>query len=68
VIRRDQLSSISSFSGTLLHEIVHARTGYDDVTRAFESALTDVIGQTASAALAMSDKPKSLLRNPIGQK
>jgi hypothetical protein len=52
VIRRDQLSSLSDFAGTLLHEVVHARTGYDDVTRDFENALTEVIGKTASAALA----------------
>lgn len=54
VIRRDQLSSLSDFAGTLLHELVHARTGYDDVTRGFESALTGVIGKTAAAALATS--------------
>lgn len=67
VIRRDQLSSLSNFAGTLLHEIVHAQTGYDDVTRAFESALTDVIGQTASAALSRAAQPKSLLRGLFGR-
>ena len=61
VIRRDQLSSVSSFAGTLLHEIVHARTGYDDVTRGFENALTDVIGLTAAAALSPPPKPRSFL-------
>lgn len=67
VIRRDQLSSISNFAGTLLHEIVHAYTGYDDVTRSFENALTDVIGKTASAALAVPNRPKSLLRSLLGR-
>jgi hypothetical protein len=66
VIRRDQLSSVSSFAGTLLHEIVHARTGFDDVTRDFENALTDVIGQTAEAALKVARGPKSRLANLFG--
>lgn len=67
VIRRDQLSSLSSFSGTLLHEIVHARTGFDDVTRSFENALTDVIGQTAAAALTAVPKRKSLFSSLFGR-
>jgi hypothetical protein len=67
VIRRDQLSSVSSFAGTLLHEIVHARTGFDDVTRDFENALTDVIGQTAATALAAVQRPKSLLNGLFGR-
>lgn len=67
VIRRDQLSSVSSFAGTLLHEIVHARTGFDDVTRSFENALTDVIGQTAAAALTAAPKPKSLFAGLFGR-
>jgi hypothetical protein len=67
VIRRDQLSSVSSFAGTLLHEIVHARTGFDDVTRDFENALTDVIGQTAATAIASVRRPKSLLTGLFGR-
>lgn len=67
VIRRDQLSSLSNFAGTLVHEIIHARTGYDDVTRAFESALTDAIGEAASAALTQPAKPKSLMRSLFGR-
>src|SRR6185312_1883494 len=47
VIRRDQLSSIQSFAGALLHEIIHAKTGYADVTREFELALTQLIGTAA---------------------
>ena len=67
VIRRDQLSSVSSFAGTLLHEIVHARTGFDDVTRDFENALTDVIGQTAAEALKAVRGPKSRLASLFGR-
>jgi hypothetical protein len=67
VIRRDQLSSVSNFAGTLLHEIVHARTGFDDVTRDFENALTDVIGQTTEAALKVAREPKSLIAGLFGR-
>jgi hypothetical protein len=28
-----QLGSLSGFAGTLLHEIAHAKTGYNDVSR-----------------------------------
>lgn len=52
VIRRDQLSDLKAFAGTLLHEIVHARTGFGDVTREFENALTEVIGAAAATACA----------------
>jgi hypothetical protein len=57
VIRRDQLASLPDFAGTLLHELAHAKTGFDDVTRSFENALTDIIGKTAAAALATATTP-----------
>lgn len=44
VILRDQLKSFSKAAGTLMHELVHAKTGFGDVTRDFETALTNVIG------------------------
>lgn len=44
VILRNQLSSLPKTAGTLIHELVHAKTGFDDVTRDFETALTNVIG------------------------
>jgi hypothetical protein len=47
IILRSQLDSLASFAGTLLHEIAHARSGYDDVTRDFENELTDMLGQVA---------------------
>ncbi|WHU03676.1 ATP-binding protein [Sphingomonas sp. NIBR02145] len=77
VIRRDQLGSMSDFAGTLLHEIVHARTGFDDVTREFESALTDVIGEAAAAAVlgnaantdaSDGNRPRSFLDGLLGRK
>ena len=39
LIKRSQLSSISEFAGTLLHECDHATSGADDVSRDFESEL-----------------------------
>lgn len=44
VILRQQLNSFEEFSSVLIHELVHAKTGYFDVTRDFESALTTTIG------------------------
>jgi hypothetical protein len=44
IIRRSELASIRDFGGTLLHEITHAKSGFSDVTREFETALTEVIG------------------------
>lgn len=48
IIKRSQLVSLASFTGTLLHEITHARTGYADVTREFETALTNLLGKVAT--------------------
>jgi hypothetical protein len=52
IILRKQLGSLSEFAGTLLHEIAHAKTGYDDVSREFENALTDMLGQVAVSGLS----------------
>jgi hypothetical protein len=51
IIKRDQLKDIESFSGTLLHEVVHAKSGAQDSTRAFELALTSLIGQITTILL-----------------
>ena len=53
IIHRGQLGQLADFAGTLLHELTHARTGFEDVSRDFECALTDVIGRLA-ASLAQS--------------
>jgi hypothetical protein len=52
IIRRDQLQSIASFAGTLIHELVHAQTGHGDVTVAFEHALTEQIGGLAATLVS----------------
>lgn len=51
VIRRDQLRSAESFFGTLLHEAVHALTGWPDGTLDFEEALTRCLGLVASGGI-----------------
>jgi hypothetical protein len=51
IVHRSQLRSIETFAGTLLHELTHARTGFNDVSRDFEEALTNVIGMLAARAL-----------------
>ena len=45
VISRDELASKSRYSAVLLHELVHAKTGFSDVTREFETSLTMLIGR-----------------------
>jgi hypothetical protein len=61
VIHRKLLKSLSPFSGTLVHEIIHAKTGDDDVTREFENELTDAIGIMCEAALK-GKKPSGKLK------
>ncbi len=45
VLSRKCLNSIVDYSGTLIHELIHANTGQADVTRAFENSLTETIGK-----------------------
>ena len=51
IIKRTTLRSIEKYAGTLLHEIAHALSGADDVSRAFESELTQIIGVVSSKTL-----------------
>lgn len=51
VIKRSKLTSVAEFAATLLHEVAHATTGAVDVSRQFESVLTDYLGRTAVAAI-----------------
>lgn len=44
IIKRSELTSVSSYTETLIHEAIHATTGYEDVSRIFESALSKTIG------------------------
>jgi hypothetical protein len=51
IIKRTELKSIEKYAGTLLHEIAHAISGADDVTRDFEQQLTSIMGIIASKSL-----------------
>lgn len=45
IIHRKQLSSREEFLGTLIHELTHADSGWPDVSRLFEHALTVRLGK-----------------------
>ena len=53
VVRRDQLSELTRYAGTLLHEIGHLVSGTQDGTLDFESELSRLLGLTAAAALTV---------------
>lgn len=48
VIKRSALASLEDFAGTLLHEALHAKFEVGDVSREFESRLTDLAGTLAA--------------------
>ncbi len=48
VIKRDQLKKIVLYAATLLHETGHALSGAGDVSREFESELTNIIGKISA--------------------
>lgn len=52
VIKRSQLSNSTELFGTILHEIIHAKTGASDISRYFEYELTSMIGKLATIILA----------------
>lgn len=52
IISRKCLTSVDVFSGVLIHEFIHARTGLGDVTREFETALTECIGVLCETIIA----------------
>lgn len=51
IIKRSQLRSLEGFAGTFLHEITHARSGCEDVTRDFEHELTVTLGKASATAI-----------------
>ena len=55
LIRRNQLSCITDYAGTLLHECAHAISYADDVSRDFENELTKIIGELASKIISKND-------------
>lgn len=55
VLSRKILISIADYSGILIHELIHAKTGQFDVTREFETSLTKILGQLCSRILERND-------------
>jgi hypothetical protein len=55
ILSRKTLKSISDYSGTLLHELIHAKTGYADVTREFEHSLTENIGELCNRLIVAGE-------------
>lgn len=51
IILRRILANREKFLGTLLHELAHAISGYQDATRGFESELTRLLGLVMNVAL-----------------
>ncbi|MFU8691085.1 ATP-binding protein [Rossellomorea sp. FS2] len=66
IIKRSQLKSLESFSGTLVHEYIHAYTKTDDNTIEFENELTNIIGRLSikvfeqPTPMTLKDKVKGL--------
>lgn len=52
VILRSQLQNETDLFGTVIHEIIHATTGAVDVSRYFESELTQMIGKLSAMILS----------------
>ena len=51
IIKRDQLKSLVTYAGTLIHEAAHASSGAPDVNRYFEQKLTAYLGLITSKSL-----------------
>lgn len=58
IIRRDMLRNPAVFCGVLVHELTHADTGFDDIDRGFETALSRWIGYFVWKAISASGAQK----------
>lgn len=54
IIKRKVLRNIQEYAGTLIHEVAHATSGAEDVSREFELELTRLTGLVSSRALGHS--------------
>lgn len=54
IVKRTVLEGHESYTGTLLHEMAHAMSGADDVSREFERELTTLMGIVGARALEQS--------------
>ncbi|MDE1838138.1 MAG: ATP-binding protein [Euryarchaeota archaeon] len=59
VVKRSALRSVPFFAGTLLHELVHARTGAPDCDRGFEDGLSNIAGVVTGNAIGGGETSRS---------
>ena len=52
IVKRSQLRDLASYSGTLLHEAAHARSGAPDLDRTFETELSRLLGTVVQKSLS----------------
>ncbi len=64
IIKRSELKSLSAYSEVLIHEAIHASSGYGDVSRNFEIELSRVIGVLANTILCKEKKDYMYCSNP----
>jgi len=59
VIKRNQLANLASYAATLVHEVIHARSGAEDLDPAFEEALTTTLGRLAERQMSAPKQTRS---------
>jgi hypothetical protein len=65
IIKRSELRSLERFAGILLHEVLHAKFLLSDVSRDFETRLTELCGKLAAIALTQMDAEKKESRSTL---
>lgn len=59
VVKRSELASLRSYAGTLLHELVHAKTeDADDLSTEFIDGLTEMLGRIAEKGVTLVPSSK----------
>ncbi len=53
IIKRNQLTNLDSFAGTLLHEVAHAESGCPDVDGDFELMLSEYLGDISAKIIKL---------------
>lgn len=56
ILKRSLLQSLETYSGTLLHEALHAKFALVDVSRDFESYLTELCGKLAAIIIQGNER------------
>ena len=67
IVKRDHLSSLAEFAGTLLHEVAHAESGATDGTFEFEDALGRELGRVTAWGVVMQGSQQPAPAGPVEQ-